>query len=139
MVEDYWMALARDIPFTQYGNEPLTAAAIADLNRMSDFRGPKVGRAVTPGTWFRGITPGELIGPYISQFLLLPVSYGTLSVPQKYSTNAAGTEYQTDPTSWLASQNGYGSSKRNDISGTGYLKNGRDLGAYVHATWARRP
>jgi hypothetical protein len=136
MVEDYWMALARDIPFTQYGNEPLTAAAIADLNRMSDFRGPKVGGGVTPSTLFRGITPGELIGPYVSQFLLLPVPYGTLNVPQKYSTYAAGTEYQTDPTSWLASQNGYGPSKKNDISsGTTYIKNGRDLGAYVHVDY----
>ena len=26
MVEDYWMALARDIPFSQYGNESITAA-----------------------------------------------------------------------------------------------------------------
>jgi hypothetical protein len=35
MVEDYWMALARDIPFSQYGAEPVTAAAIVDLNRLS--------------------------------------------------------------------------------------------------------
>jgi hypothetical protein len=132
MVEDYWMALARDIPFSEYGNEPLTAAAIADLNRMSDFKGPKVGGAVTPGTLFRGATPGELIGPYMSQFLLLPVAYGTLSVPQKYSTYAAGVEYQTDFASWLASQNGHAPSNGNAISTPSYLKNGRDLGAYVH-------
>ena len=49
MVEDYWMALARDIPFSQYGNEPITAAAIADLNKLSDFRGPKVNGKVTAG------------------------------------------------------------------------------------------
>ena len=28
MVEDYWMAMARDIPFSQYGGEAVTAAAI---------------------------------------------------------------------------------------------------------------
>ena len=132
MVEDYWMALARDVPFTQYGSEPVTVAAITDLNTMSDFRGPKVGGGVTPGTLFRGSTPGELIGPYISQFLLLPVPYGTLSVPQKYSAYALGVEYQTDFASWLASQNGHGPSNSNVISGTSYIKNGRDLGAYVH-------
>src|SRR5260221_61019 len=47
MVEDYWMAMARDIPFSQYGAEPLTTAAIADLNRLSDFAGPKVNGQVT--------------------------------------------------------------------------------------------
>lgn len=135
MVEDYWMALTRDVPFSQYGNEPLTAAAIADLNRMSDIRGPKVSGAVTPGTLFRGTTPGELIGPYISQFLLLPVSYGTLNVPQKYSTYAAGVEYQTDFASWLASQNGHAPSRGNAISAPSYIKNGRDLGAYVHVDY----
>jgi hypothetical protein len=28
-VELYWMALARDVPFTQYGLEPITQGAIA--------------------------------------------------------------------------------------------------------------
>jgi hypothetical protein len=34
-VELYWMALARDVPFTQHGEEPITQTAIADLNRVS--------------------------------------------------------------------------------------------------------
>ena len=135
MVEDYWMALARDIPFSEYGNEPVTTAAIDDLNKMSDFRGPKIGGVVTPGTLFRGITPGQLIGPYISQFLLLPVPYGTLNVPQKYSTYTADKEYQTDFPSWLICQNGQGPFANNTVSGTTYLKNGRDLGAYVHVDY----
>jgi hypothetical protein len=44
-VENYWMALCRDVNFTQYGNEPLTTAAIAELNSLPAFRGPK---PVTP-------------------------------------------------------------------------------------------
>jgi len=76
MVEDYWMALARDIPISQYGNESITAGAIADLNKLSRFAGPKVNGQVTPGTLFRGFTPGDLIGPYLSQFFLLPLSLG---------------------------------------------------------------
>src|SRR6202521_2424580 len=102
MVEDYWMALARDIPFSQYRNESITAAAIADLDKLSLFRGPKVNGRVTPGTLFRGFTPGDLIGPYLSQFFLLPVSLGTLGVAQKYNTYAPSTDYLTDFTSWLA-------------------------------------
>jgi hypothetical protein len=96
MVEDYWMALARDVPFSQYGNEPITAGAIADLNKLSRFKGPKVSGQVTPGTLFRGFTPGDLIGPYISQFFLLPVNFGTLPVAQKYNTYTPGTDYLTD-------------------------------------------
>ena len=46
-VENYWMALCRDVNFTQYGQEPLTQAAIAELNSLPAFRGPK---PVTPQT-----------------------------------------------------------------------------------------
>jgi hypothetical protein len=132
MVEDYWMALTRDVPFSQFGNEPLTAAAIADLNKLSDFRGPKSGGQVTPGTLFRGLTPGDLIGPYLSQFLLSSTSFGTLGIKQLYSTYMVGKDYLTDFDSWLAVQNGQGPFPPNVISGTTYIKNGRDLGAYVH-------
>jgi hypothetical protein len=133
MVEDYWMALARDIPFSQYGNESITAAAIADLDKLSRFRGPKVNGQVTAATLFRGSTPGDLIGPYLSQFFLLPVSLGTLGpIAQKYNTYAPNTDYLTDFNSWLAVQNGQGPFPPNVISGTSYIKNGRDLGAWVH-------
>ena len=133
MVEDYWMALARDIPFSQYGNESITAGAIADLDKLSRFRGPKVNGQVTAGTLFRGSTPGDLIGPYLSQFFLLPVSLGTLGpIAQKYNTYAPSTDYLTDFTSWLAVQNGQGPFPANVVSGTSYIKNGRDLGAWAH-------
>jgi hypothetical protein len=133
MVEDYWMALARDIPFSQYGEEPVTAAALGDLNKLSDFKGPKVNGHITAATLFRGITPGDLIGPYLSQFFLLPMSLGTLSIVQKFNTYAPNTDYMTTFASWLALQNGQGPFPANIVSGTSYLKNGRDLGACVHA------
>src|SRR5689334_9513062 len=31
MVEDYWLALTRDVPFSQYGSDPTIAQAVADL------------------------------------------------------------------------------------------------------------
>jgi len=132
MVEDYWMALARDVPFSQYGNEPITAAAIADLNNLTVFKGPKATGKVTANTLFRGLRPGDLTGPYLSQFFLLPVSLGTLSVAQNYNAYAPGKDYLTDFTSWLAVQNGQGPFAANVISGTSYIKSGRDLGAWVH-------
>jgi len=137
MVEDYWMALARDIPFSQYGSEPVTAAALTDLNKLSDFRGPKANGQVTAATLFRGPTTGDLTGPYLSQFFLLPVSLGTLSVAQKYHTYLAGTDYLTDFAAWLLVQNGQGPFPVNDTSPPiTYLKNGRDLGAWVHVDFA---
>jgi len=137
MVEDYWMALARDIPFDQYGSEPITAAAIVDLNKLSDFRGPKVSGKVTAATLFRGRTMGDLIGPYISQFFLQPVSFGTLSVTQKYHTYLDGKDYLTDFTPWLEVQNGQGPFAANDSTPPiTYLKTGRDLGAWVHVDFA---
>jgi hypothetical protein len=133
MVEDYWMALAREVPCSQYGAEPITAAAIVDLNKLSDFKGPKVNGKVTAATLFRGIRPGDLIGPYLSQFFLPKVTFGTLSIVQKYNTYAAAADYLTQFAPWLAVQNGQGPFPANIISGTSYIKNGRDLGAWVHS------
>jgi hypothetical protein len=40
MTECYWLALARDVPYARYGQEPITtAAAIADLRRFADYQG----------------------------------------------------------------------------------------------------
>ena len=137
MVEDYWMALARDIPFDKYGSESITEAAIIDLNKLSDFRGPKVGGKVTAATLFRGRTMGDLIGPYVSQFFLQPVSFGTLSVTQKYHTYLDHTDYMTDFVDWLEVQNGQGPFPANDTTPPiTYLKNGRDLGAWDHVDFA---
>jgi hypothetical protein len=133
MVEDYWMALARDVPFSQYGSEPITAAAIVELNKLSDFKGPKVGGNVTAATLFRGVNAGDLIGPYVSQFFWLPVTFGVLSVAQKFNAYVPGTDYLTNFASWLAVQNGQGPFPANSISGTTYIKSGRDLGAFTHS------
>jgi hypothetical protein len=135
MVEDYWMALLRDVPFSQYGKEPISTAAIGELNRLSGFTGPKVGGQVTPESLFRGSAPGDLIGPFISQFLLLPVRFGAINVTQKYNTYAPNLDYLTDFPSWLACQNGHGPFAANVIAGASYIKNGRDLSAYDHVDY----
>ncbi|HXO42697.1 MAG TPA: hypothetical protein VN999_14690, partial [Thermoanaerobaculia bacterium] len=70
MVELYWMALLRDVNFADYPAHPDAAAACADLNALSDFRGPRRQGKVTPQTLFRDVLPGCSVGPYLSQFLL---------------------------------------------------------------------
>ena len=51
------MALLRDVHFLAFPANADIAAA-ASLSAFSDFRGPKSGGVVTPGTIFRGFTPG---------------------------------------------------------------------------------
>jgi len=129
-LENYWMALCRDINFTQYGNEPLTQAAIAELNSLHAFHGPK---PVTPQNLFRGFTPGDVVGPYVSQFLLQPFSYGAIPIQQLFTTYVPNVDYMTDQASWLAVQNGQGPFAQNQIDANPqYMRNGRGLGAYVH-------
>src|SRR5581483_11374277 len=69
MAELYWQALARDVAFANYATDPIVAAASADLSRLSDFRGPKEGGAVTRVTIFTAGLTGEKAGPHVSQFL----------------------------------------------------------------------
>ena len=95
IAEDYWYALTRDVPFSQYGTDPTIAQAAADLSHFSDYRGPKADGRVTPDLIFRGSTPGDLTGPYISQFLLKTTPFGATTVPQLYRTSVAGDDYLT--------------------------------------------
>jgi hypothetical protein len=129
-VENYWMALCRDVNFTQYGNEPLTQAAIAELNSLPAFAGPK---PVTPQNLFRGFTPGDVLGPYPSQFILQPASFGAIPITQQFTTYVPGLDYMTDQASWLAVQNGQGpfAASQPDPN-LQHLRNGRGIGAYVH-------
>jgi len=76
MVELYWQALARDIPFTEYNSNLTTQTAAADLSRLSVFRGPKANGSVRTATLFRGFTAGDAAGPYTSHLLLKPVPFG---------------------------------------------------------------
>ena len=133
MAELYWLALTRDIPFAEYNTDPLTLAAASELSNLSDFRGPKVNGMVTPGTLFRGNTPGDLTGPYISQFLWKDIPYGATTIVQRYRTTAAGDDYMTSYQDWLNTQNGFPSATANQFDPTPrYLRNGRDLGEWNH-------
>ena len=106
MAELYWQAIIRDVPFSLYDTDPLTNLAVTDLSRLSDFHGPKVDGRVTPQTLFRGITSGDLIGPYISQFLWQDVPYGATRIVQRIRTVIPSVDYLSSFSHWLAAQNG---------------------------------
>lgn len=137
MVELYWYALTRDVPYLEYDNNPLTKAAAAELTTLSDFTGPRIDGKVTPKTLFRDNILGDLVGPYISQFLLKPVPYGATTIEQRYPTTVPGDNYLTSYPEWLSVQNGSLPSSSNDLDPVlRYIRNGRDLGAYVHSDFS---
>ncbi len=132
MVELYWMALARDVHFSDYATDSAIAAACPDLSGLSDFRGPKSNGHVTPAMVFRGNTPGDLAGPYLSQFLWLDVPMGALLIPQKMNTVPAGVDYLTSFADWLAMQNGAAPPSYALDPTPRYIRNLRDIGEWVH-------
>ncbi len=132
MVENYWMALLRDRAFTAYDTEQLAKDAAADLSNLSDFRGPKVNGQVTTGTLFRGFTAGDLRGPYLSQFLLKTVLFGSEVIVQQIKTTPRGSDHMTTFADWLDVQRG---TKRDDPvldPIPRFIRNGRDASQYVH-------
>jgi hypothetical protein len=132
MVENYWMALTRDVPFTNYATDPLTIRAAKDLSKLSDFRGPKVNGAVTGATLFRGFTAGDLVGPYLSQFLLKTALFGAEVVEQRIQTTQSGSDFMVTYDDWLDVQRGTRRENPPLDPVRRYIRNGRDAGQYVH-------
>jgi hypothetical protein len=133
IVENYWMALLRDVPFTQYPSNPLVAQACADLSSMSDFRGPKVGGQVTPETLFRDAAVGCTVGPFLSQFWWRSQPFGAQYIEPRMRTVVPGIDFMTTPSTWLDVQNGVKPTATLTFDPTlRYMRNGRDLGRWVH-------
>lgn len=128
MAELYWMALARDVPFLNYDIDPLIQAATVDLAKFGDFGQPQ---PITRGSVFRGFTGDDLQGPYVSQFLLLHVPYGSQVISAQIRT-LASQDFLTNPADWLDAQNGRDFPQPNLDVQPRYIRNGRDLGQFVH-------
>jgi hypothetical protein len=168
MGELYWMALLRDVRFIHptggddYRSNATVGDAATSLSKPSvggefaDFRGPMDAAGnVTREMLFRGFTPGDLVGPYISQFLLIgnadpalgltprngQITYGTLKINQRQRTvlspAAGGSDFLTTFSDWLDVQNGEDRTNLalglNPFDGTQrFIRNLRDLANYVH-------
>lgn len=142
MIELYWIALTRDVPFSEYDTNPLTQAAAADLTRLGDaFKGPKdpVTGQVTTRTLFRDNLPGCLEGPYQSQFRYLPVTFGANYIEQRMQTvlpqASASTrqDFLTEFTEWLKVQNGCFPTATAELDPVlRYIRSARDAGWWVH-------
>ena len=139
MAENYWMAICRDVPLIDYPTSPLIAQAAADLSRYASFGGPKDASAqgagqVTPAIIFRDGVPGALKGPYLSQFMIRDVPYGSQRTDARIAYGLPGvTDYMTDEASWLAAQNGVKPGVGpGPLADPRLLHDGRSLGNYVH-------
>lgn len=139
IAENYWMALLRDVPFTSYAGNPIANSAAADLTQFgSAFKGPKNGSGqVTTDLLFRGLTPGDSVGPYLSQFWYLPCFFGANEINQRVRTvlgvGSGGQNYMTDFGTWLSIQRGLAPATGDIFDPVlRYMRNGRDIGQWVH-------
>ena len=88
MAELYWLALTRDVAFREYAGHPLTKAASGDLRAIG------LGE-LTTATLFRGETPGDRRGPFVSQFLLRDIHYGLKKINQRFRIPIRGQSFLT--------------------------------------------
>jgi hypothetical protein len=131
-VELYWMALLRDVRFDRYEINTLADRAAKELSDLEDFTGPRQDGKVTPQTLFRDNLPGCLVGPYISQFMLLGTPFGAEFVQRRSRVVVAGDDHMTKFDEWLAVQNGNVPGVQTFDTVRRYIRKGRDLGEWVH-------
>jgi len=138
MVELYWASLLRDVPFDQYPSNPIAQLAALELNLMPAYQGPKINGEVGPQLLFRGgvggtTFAGETVGPYISQFALIPTALGVQPISQQWRVFLSGQDFLTTFSDWLTVQSG-GSTGLNPQmdSQVRYPRNGRDWASFTH-------
>lgn len=135
LIEMYWASLLRDVAFTDYPSNATAIAAAAELTAQSSYRGPRDSSGnVTPNLLFRGAFPGETVGPYVSQLMITPTSFGQQPIDQLMYTYLPAIDYMTDTTTFLQVQNGISTGLANQVDPTRrYLHDGRGLAAWTHA------
>jgi hypothetical protein len=127
MAELYWMALTRDVHFSDYATNPVTLSGAAEQAGFPNFGW------VNAGNLFRAPLPGVDTGPYVSQFLYKDIPYGATTVTQKYKVPVAAVDHMLTLAECVNLQNGGAPSTALTLDSTPrYLRNGRDLGEWVH-------
>ncbi|KAI0561250.1 vanadium-dependent bromoperoxidase 1 [Gracilaria domingensis] len=136
ITECYWMALLRDISFSEFSTNNLVCEAVESLNKTRWVELSKHGATVpasltvperrrlrgpfTSETVFRGTTRGDDVGPYLSQFLLVgnsgiaggnkisdgQIQYGAHRVDQRVRVAEKGRDFMTTWQSFMDVQNG---------------------------------
>ena len=159
MVELQWMALLRDEPLHALAGAAQVGCAIKDLNgafaaAVADDPNSDPGKLqlgvdlpqqvgtlhLSPQTIFRCGLPGEDVGPFVSQFLLLDAPFGTQTISQKQTPYAKGQQFLVTFAGWVHAQNsGHDAQGRNyeasdapKATGRRHIATMRDLARFVH-------
>lgn len=138
-VEHYWAAMLRDVNFTDYPNNATAIAAANELNGLTYIKSASQNEypfPVTPQNLFRGqIVPGDgnVQGPYLSQFLLHPRTFGALPINMMFKVFAPNQNFMTSPTEYLNVVSGFPPTGQLQFDPTlRFLRNGRDMASYTH-------
>jgi hypothetical protein len=138
-VEHYWAAMLRDVNFTDYPNNATAIAAASELNGLTYIKSASQNEypfPVTPQNLFRGqIVPGDgnVQGPYLSQFLLHPRTFGALPINMMFKVFAPNQNFMTTPTEYLNVVSGFPPTGQLQFDPTlRFLRNGRDMASYTH-------
>lgn len=161
ITENYWMALLRDVSFSDFTSVGLVGDAVRSMNdtawvkraaNPTSVSAPERKRLRGPfntHSIFRGITPLEDRGPYISQFLLSGtkglgkvyngsegyIQYGAMRMDQRVRVATPGLDYMTTWESFLDVQNGADCRARETYEpgeDFRFITTPRDLATYVH-------
>ncbi|MBA3915623.1 MAG: vanadium-dependent haloperoxidase, partial [Acidobacteriales bacterium] len=135
LAEVYWSSLLYDVAFTDDENNDIANQAAAELTSFgAAYRGPKTKTGqVTPNLLFRGIFPGEQLGPYVSQFFLMPTYLGTQKLDMLMQTFVPGVDYLTDVTTYQQVQNGISTGLSVQFDPVArFLHDARGFAAYTH-------
>jgi hypothetical protein len=114
------------------GEAPEDRLAARGLAVSAGYRQRVQAGFVTTRTLFRGTTPGDLTGPYLSQFLWKDAPFGAQTINQKMRTVNPGVDYLTGYSDWLAAQNGRIRDAYTFDPTPRYIRHGRDLSEWVH-------
>ncbi len=167
MAEVYWLALLRDVPFNQFQQDADNSPVQDAVKHLNALPWLKKGMPTAPGlerrqrtlngnqldeqTIFRGATPGDIVGPYISQFLLIGtpgsekiqgnitnglIQYGAIKIDQKVIPASKGLDHMTTWDVFLDVQDGANLKGYDKFEQDGNLRRfittPRDLATYVH-------
>ena len=149
MAEVYAQALLRDIPLEKMNDNDTARTVMACLDNLEFYEklSPEDKKA---RKLFRGITPGDNVGPYLSQFLLAgtkeigkigdprngKIAYGAITIDQRVRfAEEQERDYMTDWNEWFDVQQGANLRRLEDYDNNTkyrFITTGRDLATYVH-------
>ena len=137
MVEVYEMNIQRDTPFDTLnfgGADTAADRAVTNLNAFgAEYKGPvnPTSGALTRAELFRGVAPGCLTGPYVSQFLAHDFAMGAHTITQKY--NVHNGIYGNTKANFKSIADGAVPVAQQADSAPQYIYNGKGLGTLVHS------